>query len=664
MASSDYYPHIDGLRSLSVGVVVLYHAQLGFSGGYVGVDAFFVISGYLITGLIIRDLECGSFSFRNFFARRMRRILPAQWVVVSTVVIVSCLLIIQSDFVSVLKVAFANCCMLANVALWSMVGYFNHDASRSPLLHLWSLAIEEQFYLVFPFALVTLWKYGRLVVLSSIIVIMFASFAMSVYASHHHPSANFFLLPFRAWELMLGAVLALSGVALSASQAKRSWVCDVLAGAGLASLCSSAVLYTERTSFPGVAALLPCIGTALVIIGGSSASTWTHWLLSSRWFVGIGRISYSIYLWHWPLLVFMSYWFLEAVPWYVRVAGAVITIPVGYVSWRFVEQPYRAITFKDGRKSNSLFKLWLKTSVSVNGAIAAVVAVLLVSKYQPLMPPIAQQYASGVTDRAFLNTVTLADVKGGELPRMGAPSGHIDVLLWGDSHAMAAAPVIDELCKKYGLTGAMATYSSTPPLLGFVSHSDWGLNEENLEYSELVTQIVENQGIKLVVLVGIWEHYGNIPTRLNAATFDDALQKTVERLQTSGAQVALMLEVPKQSTGMVPHLLAREAFLGHDVALVGVDLQDHLNKYAGINQRILNACNENVFILDPTTLFLTDGGRLRAELNGYSLYADSHHLTVHGARLLVTVFEPVFKSLRVQADNTQRLGDTTLVPPI
>src|SRR5271170_3095038 len=295
-----YRPEIDGLRALAILPVLLFHYRVSpFRGGFVGVDVFFVISGYLITQLIEAERREGRFSIARFYERRVRRIFPALFVMLTAATIAAAFILFPVDLVRYANSLLATAGFAANFEFWREAGYFDVAAAEKPLLHLWSIAVEEQFYLVFP-ALLLLFQSRRVAITLAIFVL---SFAFAVWGVIHAPSAAFYLLPGRAWELMLGALLALHAVPFI----ERRWIREALAVTGIALIAIAVFGYSKDTPFPGAAALLPCLGAALVIYSSVPGITSASAVLSLPPLVFVGRISYSLYLWHWPLYVFARY---------------------------------------------------------------------------------------------------------------------------------------------------------------------------------------------------------------------------------------------------------------------------------------------------------------------------------------------------------------------
>jgi peptidoglycan/LPS O-acetylase OafA/YrhL len=336
-AGESYRPDIDGLRSVAVLLVVLFHFGVPpFSGGFTGVDVFFVISGYLITSILARDIEAGRFSILTFYARRARRILPAMLVVIAASILAGYFLLDASAFGSLTRSAQFSALGLANFYfLWSD-GYFDKGTDDEPLLHLWSLGVEEQFYLVWPLLLAGVAFASWRAVPWLLLAIIAGSFAWSVAITDVDPTAAFFRPDTRAWELGLGAIL----VFLPALRSRLA--AEGLSLLGLILIGYGAVALGPRDPFPGINALYPCIGTAL-LVWPKGRPTLTSRVLSIGPNVFVGKISYSLYLWHWPLLAFYQLYAEPTAAVTVLLIGACAMISV--LSWRFVEMPARTFVF-------------------------------------------------------------------------------------------------------------------------------------------------------------------------------------------------------------------------------------------------------------------------------------------------------------------------------
>ncbi|HKY93802.1 MAG TPA: acyltransferase, partial [Kiloniellales bacterium] len=331
----DYRPDIDGLRAVAIVPVLLFHAGVpGFSGGYVGVDVFFVISGYLITRLIAGEMESGGFSLLRFYERRARRILPALLLVLLACLPFAHLLLLPDQYADFADSIDATLGFVSNFYFFGQTGYFEDDVGTMPLLHTWTLAVEEQFYVVFPLLLLAMRRGGRRGWLLVVVLLFALSFATALYFSTG--DAAFYLSPARAWELMLGSLLALLHWTL-----RSRAVAAALALVGLGMILAAVVSYDEATTPSSFALLLPCGGAALVILSGAGRAQpagFAGSMLASRLPVAIGLISYSLYLWHWPVLVFLQLWLLPEPLGIWALPALALCFVLATLSWRYVER--------------------------------------------------------------------------------------------------------------------------------------------------------------------------------------------------------------------------------------------------------------------------------------------------------------------------------------
>jgi peptidoglycan/LPS O-acetylase OafA/YrhL len=332
-----YRPEIDGLRALAVMPVIFFHAGFGvFAGGYVGVDVFFVISGYLITSLIVEELHGGRFSLVGFYERRARRILPALIVVALACVPFAWLWLLPAEMRSFSKSLVAIAAFVSNLFFWSERGYFGTAIELKPLIHTWSLAVEEQFYLFFPLLLMIFVRGRR----AAVVLLGAISLALCLWLSQVHVHSAFYLLPTRLWELAVGAAVALWRPATGNRVPGAAGWSSLLEGAGLSMIVAAVLMFDERTTFPGWAATLPVAGAALVIAYGSTATVVGR-LLATRALVGLGLISYSAYLWHQPMLAFARHRQWLDAEGRAATLAIVATLALAWLSWRFVERPFR-----------------------------------------------------------------------------------------------------------------------------------------------------------------------------------------------------------------------------------------------------------------------------------------------------------------------------------
>ena len=334
-----YRPEIDGLRAFAVLPVILFHAGFSaFGGGFVGVDVFFVISGYLITSILLRELEEGGFSLLQFYERRARRILPALFFVTAVTVPMAWVLMTPPLFQDFAQSVFAVALFASNFFfVWDKAGYFATDVELVPLLHTWSLAVEEQFYIVFPLLLAAIWGLGRRRIGLIFIVLALASLALAEWGWRNAPVMNFYLAPFRAWELLAGALCALY---LSQNPIRTSNIGGLI---GLALLLGGVFLYDHHTPFPSVYALMPVVGTVLIILCAGPQS-WAGRILALKPIIWIGLLSYSAYLWHQPLFAFVRMIWITPPPEVVMLGLCLVSFGLAFFTWRFVEQPFRVST--------------------------------------------------------------------------------------------------------------------------------------------------------------------------------------------------------------------------------------------------------------------------------------------------------------------------------
>jgi len=336
-----YRPEIDGLRTVAVVPVILYHAGLPFfGGGFVGVDVFFVISGFLITTIIYEEMREQRFSILRFYERRARRILPALFLVCFACLPVAWFLMGPADMKYFSRSLLSVLAFLSNIFFWQEADYFDAAAELKPLLHTWSLAVEEQFYLFFPLLGILAFRFGRWISLAVLIVVAVISYGLADWGVTRFNSATFYLLPTRAWELMAGAVLAVAMHGRGPFLTNR-WANEALALTGLGLIFWAMLSYGPETRFPGFGALPPVLGSVL-IIGFALPGTAVRRVLALRPMVGIGLISYSAYLWHQPLFVFARYAMVdtEPPPW-LMILLALAVLPLAWAGWAFVEAPYR-----------------------------------------------------------------------------------------------------------------------------------------------------------------------------------------------------------------------------------------------------------------------------------------------------------------------------------
>ncbi|MGB0846297.1 MAG: acyltransferase family protein [Thiolinea sp.] len=333
-----YRKEIDGLRAIAVVPVILFHAGVtGFSGGFVGVDIFFVISGYLITSIISNELANGTFTIAGFYERRARRILPALFFVMLACLPFAWWLLLPHELVAFGRSIIAVVVFASNILFWQESDYFAADSELIPLLHTWSLAVEEQYYVLFPLLLMICWKLGIRWLSLIIAVIAAISLGLAEWGWQDDPAGNFYLLPSRAWELMAGAGCALY---LQRHTVPQGQLSQIFSLSGLLLIIASIIWLDDSFPFPGVYAIPSIAGTALIILFAHPES-WVGRLLSFPAFVGLGLLSYSAYLWHQPMFAFARLYLADEPALPIMLALAVLAFILAFISWRFVEKPFR-----------------------------------------------------------------------------------------------------------------------------------------------------------------------------------------------------------------------------------------------------------------------------------------------------------------------------------
>ncbi|MBI1329845.1 MAG: acyltransferase family protein [Alphaproteobacteria bacterium] len=643
-AGGRYRADIDGLRAIAVLPVVLYHFGVApFSGGFVGVDIFFVISGFLITQLIHAEMRESRFSIVGFYERRVRRIFPALFAVLAATAIASYVWLFPSDFKNYADSLLGTAVFGSNFVFWSEAGYFDAAATLKPLLHTWSLAVEEQFYLIFPLILFFAAKASRRVLLLIVAAIFVVSLVASIWATHKAPDSAFYLLPFRMWELLLGSLLALGEWPVPGGRAGREF-----AGvAGLALIGIAVFTFTGETLFPGAAALLPCVGAGLIIWSGAGGGTITAAFLSTRPMVWTGLISYSLYLWHWPLVVFARYDAFTALPAWETALLIAASIALAALSWRFVEQPFR------GRHSFASRRMVFQLGgVSMAGAIAIGFAIVVLSgvpsrfdAHTRAILAVADENVNA-TSGCFNNP--LDAIKAGKLCVVGAKNKPPSFIMWGDSHAGMLEPLVADLMAGRGRAGLYAGRNTCPPLLRVT------VNKSRLcrAHNTAMLKAALDPRITDVVLTANWSRmaegtvFGDVEAgevRLaddetredgiaaNHPAFARGLERTISALVKAGKHVVIIASVPEIGW-RVPETYAHIVATGS-----GFDIRP-THQAVRARQRFVNDQFERMRERYGVTVVYPDrilcANRCAIAKDGMPFYRDHHHLTLVGAELL------------------------------
>lgn len=631
-----YRPDIDGLRALAVIGVMLYHAGFGLTGGFVGVDVFFVISGYLITQGILRETEAGQFSLRHFWERRMRRILPAALVTITVVLVAGYVLLMPGDYDKLARSALSQLFFCGNIYFWLDTGYFTGEADLKPLLHTWSLAVEEQFYLVLPILLSLLLRLGRRVASFSVISLALASFAACVVLTPHMPSASFYLLPTRGWELLVGCCLAFRDDEPKTSTAV-SWGKQFISILALSGLIGSMLMLEADTRFPGYLASIPVACTAVLLDRHRRYRTWVSWLLSLRWLVGIGLISYSLYLWHWPLLAFARYVFLSAandllyLPFF-------LTFPIAFASWKWIECPCRRRKDWNGRK------LLYAVGLAVLLPITASVVVWHQQGFPQRLaganaPPPAPESLAVRYDTSPI------DFNLDELPLLGDPKVEPSFLVWGDSHAIALAPAIDEVALQFGISGRLVARGGAPPLIdAWRGDTSTAGRDSGLRWSANVLESMHTHEWEAILVIAGWQIYvyetGLVDAQSESVSTDTAaevlarqLHRTAAAMPSSG-RIFWLQPAPRQTTDLARALRNQALYTWSSEVREGLTREQYQEQMAEISQafRSLADLPQHTWI-EVTSKFFNEHGAARLFDDAEFCYIDDNHVSPAGARL-------------------------------
>jgi len=608
-ADTQYRPDIDGLRAVAVLSVVLYHAGVPFlPGGYVGVDIFFVISGYLITRIIAREISENRFSLLTFYERRTRRIFPALFAMLAACVVAASIITLPGEFKDFGNSLTAATLFVSNIFFWQTADYFAGPAHLKPLLHTWSLAVEEQFYIVLPLLLLALTRWARRHLVAVLIAATLISFALAVWAVDAKPAAAFYLLPTRFWELMVGALLALGVVPAIPTQRAA----NAAAAAGLAMIAVAVSVFSSATAFPGAAALLPVIGTALVIHAGSTAqSTIAARLLRLRPVVFVGLISYSFYLWHWPVLTFARIARGEMLAPIDAALLVALSFVLAILSWRFIETPFRERRVAAARAP--LFRV-------AGAAMATTLAIGVFANVSLGWPQRHDGYAPPVIaglDRMNLATCFLKDDQpasawaGTAACRHGNPNGP-KVFVWGDSFAAHLIPgLTDELGER--LETVQFTAAGCPPILGISIANRPYCRAVNARAFDKIARMKPD----IVLISARWELY--VPRKISAAD----VRASLDRIAALGSRVIVVSASPSFDFAHP-----------YDVAYRTGRSEAHANPAPAID------VGGNVAIFDATPHFCS-GGLCRLTDDGEFLFFDGGHYSVAGSRRVARAVAPL-----------------------
>lgn len=656
-----YRADVDGLRAIAILAVVLYHLGVpGFGGGFVGVDVFFVISGFLITAIISAEMRAGRFSLAAFYERRVRRLLPTLAVVLVVVLAVGLVSMPALDLKRLAASAFYSMVFAANFYFADQGNYFDATLGEVPLLHLWSLAVEEQFYLAWPLLLYWLMRRRPTWLLPVTALLAAMSLLAAIHATIEFPVEGFFLPHTRAYQLLAGCLLALGAL----PPPRRPVVADLASLVGLGLIGLAITTFSPKTAMPGVAGLLPVAGAALVIWSSLSTPAIGGRLLAVSPLVLIGLVSYAWYLWHWPMLAYFRY-FTERAPEPVEIVALLAaSFLLALACWRYLERPFRA--GRDGLGGAPV----LARAGAVSLSLAAVAGGIALTGGLParLGPEVR------ALDRARLDfklaspgcesQATPESIREGQVCTFGGkPSAQGGVLLWGDSHAWALRPAFVALGEQYDRSVSYLAATGCPPLSEAWPRKRRGRSEACAEFNRAVVELIRRGRYRDVVLAARWSGYtsglagGPLMARQKVlqdaasrevsqdeslAVMERGLARTLTEIEAAGARAWLVLEVPDIGFD-VPTRLARRIMHGAGAeGIEGPARAEHDARGRWLRD-IVDRLSQRYSLrtIDPAAR-LCDQARCLAVEGGVPIYRDDNHLSAYGGRRLAPLMRRIF----------------------
>jgi peptidoglycan/LPS O-acetylase OafA/YrhL len=658
-----YRADIDGLRALAVLSVMFHHYLVpGFGGGFVGVDVFFVISGFLIAAHIESDIAANRFSLLAFYERRIRRILPALFLMYALFLILASKVYFPPDLHFETRLAAYVIPFLANYAFYQNVGSYGGEfAAHIALLHTWSLAVEEQFYLFFPLVMIGISRFTRGRYLTVLWPTALASLVLCVVGTHIEPSAAFYLAPFRAWELLAGALLAVARFAPPSDARVRAGVALL----GLLLIAGTDLLLSPNTPYPGGWPLVPCAGAMAILYASCDRTLSVGKVLDNPVMRRIGLWSYSLYLFHWPLLVLAEYYAFDPLSVSQRCILLASTFLLGALSWRYVEQPFR------GPKA-LLSRPTLYGMAAVSG-VALVLATFVLHRAEDPRRYSAREHTLFPTYTERQTRCRNASPEDTQTTRckLGDNSASVEAILWGDSHALAMLPAVDAAYAKHHEAAVFAQEDGCPPLLGvdvrdsFTAEShlfrawrdahDLGRSEHCKRHTEAVLDWTARNHIGTVMLAAHWIAYtedkhsrrltdAQSPENYfmldNATVFERGLDSLLAALEGEHVRIFILDDAP-QSVVYVPYALAsaQRLHLHRDFRISRVTYEAQQHSAAAIFTHLQKRYGFR--ILKPQDI-LCAGGMCSIARNDAPLYTDGEHLSELGAMISEPVMEAIW----------------------
>ncbi|WP_082522067.1 acyltransferase family protein [Ramlibacter sp. Leaf400] len=618
----NFRPDIQGLRAIAVLTVVLFHAYPNMlAGGYIGVDVFFVISGYLITGIILRECDQQRFSLVAFYERRIRRIFPALVAVFIATVLAGSAILSPKELSDLGRSTIFATLFFSNVDSYLHSGYFDTASEFRPLLHTWSLAVEEQFYVLFP-PIVAVLRYRSRRHLPAILLVACAvSLVCSELMIHKSASAAFFMAPSRGFELLIGAYLA-TGHLRPVADTKIRGILSLL---GLGMIGIAAATFSAETRFPGVAALLPCIGAALLLHSSAAGPTFGGRLISVQPFRYVGDISYSLYLWHWPILAFCRHLYGADLSATVATCGVLVTAVLAAMSYHLIEQPVLRRPI-----APSTIRMGFATIATCTATGAVLMALDGLPGRFNAKATAALTFATDFNPRrAECHSNEHFAISYDRNCIFGAPGVRPTVAIWGDSHAAELAAALGAAARGRSASVMQISSSACPPALDYNFKTRTNCANHN---QATLNSLLSDSSINTVVLLA------------NAARYDrledlkSGFEKVVEKL-SQDKNVVIVQQIPLMPYDP-PAAIARAVQFGWSLSSVGIDRAKHERLSAAWNEWLSTlATNHGARLIVTQQYFCDELHCAAADADGRPLYFNQFHLGVHGATLLSAPLE-------------------------
>lgn len=643
-----YFQEIDGIRAIAVLLVMFCHAKLlGLGGGYIGVDVFFVISGYVVTLAILRQQQAGKFALMDFYARRLRRLLPSLYTVALATLVFCLLFTFPENNLELLKNLGFMMVFGSNIYLARQTGYFDVESAKQPLLHTWSLSVEEQFYFILPLCLVLVHRYRPQARVLAVFAALALALAYSILHTDKVGAAGYYFLPARLFEFLIGVAIA---VVIARLNFLRGYMADALVVAGIVLLWLCSVNYGPQTIMPGKNAILPCFAAGLLIIGGRYAGMLQP-LLSNRPLGYLGRISYPLYLWHWPMIFGFNRFGLGSTGW--MCLALAISLVLAMLTHHLIETPWRARKDRPGR---TWLMLWVAPFAFLLALFGLARSTDNFSAFYPQQYRADYQNAGlSVFDspRAKKNCWSKVDVTSPQDCRLGADGVPVTAVLWGDSHAYHQISFIDAIGKAQGIAihdlaftmcGPIATSPERAGVPGYQRHAE----ECRTHGIAVMKYILDHPDIQWVFMSAAWHIY-HVPDDYPGVNvhgfaprqFDAELTATLKQLEAAGKRVVFLDDIPYLPPDMVncpsnrvflPGFPQRECSFSRTVA------EQNYPVMAGVVRRMAQAFPATAVI--DTYYVPCDETHCHAERDGVALYRhdDSSHLGLGGSNIFYQLY--------------------------